>query len=99
MSAKRTQINSAPCRAMLHAWQCTNSVREGRGFVVTFRCIRCGLQKEETLNSRGLVVKGPKYSGYPDGYLEPGSGRVTRERKGAYRLLLIEPISHKTEDS
>lgn len=76
------------CRDLGHAWDPRQARRTDTGFERTMVCLRCEAERKQKLDHRGWPA-GATY-GYPEGYLAPkGSGRMTREDRGAMRLFAL----------
>lgn len=80
-----------------HDWRPASVRRAGRGFYRLEKCSDCGSQREQDLDSRGLVVS--SRVNYVENYLNPpGTGRVDVAGQGVYRIeLLTRLIAGVTE--
>lgn len=58
--------------------------RDGRGFIETLKCGRCGAEKDRYLTKTGLVRKNKMR--YPEGYVRKGEGRVSKAENAAIRM-------------
>lgn len=87
------------CRLRGHAWEQSNSRKEGRLYVVFFDCNRgCGVRKTERWDSRGRIVKAhsvyPKNADGHDMYLST-IGRLDAEARGALRIETLDRRGEK----
>jgi hypothetical protein len=75
------------CRDGGHLWGKPLDI-EGdskRGYIRYFKCRSCEALRDQYLDEHGLVIR--NVLRYPEGYLMPaGSGRLSREGRGAIRL-------------
>lgn len=76
--------NQLVCRDLQHSWSPRTAHREGKGFVRTLVCLRCGSLKHQHLDSEGYILKTSMV--YPTGYLRPGEGRMTRDERATLRV-------------
>lgn len=81
------------CRDIQHSWSPYTAAKmsndRGRhiAFLRTLRCDRCGSFKEQVLSRDGYIV-GTTMK-YPQGYLRPGEGRLTRNDRAELRIRNI----------
>lgn len=77
------------CRELGHNWgPHTANIIDGGGFNRTLRCRRCTTRRHQVLDSVGAVLHNT-YE-YPEGYqMERGTGRVSGDAKGIFRLTSI----------
>lgn len=74
------------CRDLQHSWTPRTASRlpKRSGFIRELGCIRCGSLKEQVLDRDGYIVS--TRMKYPEGYLRPGEGRLTRDDRAGLRL-------------
>jgi len=66
-------------------------------WIVIRRCRRCYTKRHETIDRQGIVLN-VEFE-YPEGYCMPkGSGRVSAEGRGAFRLARIQNFHKKKVD-
>lgn len=72
------------CRDLQHSWSPYTARRDGKGFLRTLKCIRCGATKDQHLDESGYILRSSMI--YPPGYVRPGEGRLTRDERAALRV-------------
>jgi len=74
------------CRDIQHSWSpyTASRIPGQRGFIRTLKCVRCGSKKTQTLSRDGFIVR--SRMAYPEGYLRPNEGRLTRGLRAALRV-------------
>lgn len=72
------------CRDVQHSWGPYTARREEGGYVRTLICGRCGALKDQHLDSEGYILRSSMV--YPQGYLRPGEGRLTRGERAELRV-------------
>lgn len=74
------------CRDLQHAWSpyTASRIPGGRGYIRTLKCVRCGSLKTQILSKNGFIAR--SRMAYPDGYLRPNEGRLTRHDRAALRV-------------
>ena len=74
------------CRDLQHSWSPYTARRLAKraGFLRTLKCVRCGSLKDQTLSNDGFIMR--SRMAYPDGYLRPNEGRLTRMDRAALRV-------------
>lgn len=89
--ADEADLDQLMCRdtGIRHRWDPLNAVRQGREFVETLVCGRCGTTKTRRLTSSGLIKGGTKFA-YADGYVRKGEGRVTKAENAKIRMKSLK---------
>lgn len=80
------------CRNLGHSWRPLRAefkAAEGVYFVA-YLCQRCGAERTQWLDRRGLIVSGAYR--YPDGYEHRKQGRITADGRGALRLEQLHRV-------
>lgn len=72
------------CRDLQHSWTPSTARRIRKGYIRQLVCVRCSAVKEQTLDRQGYIL-GTSMK-YPEGYLRPGQGRLTRDDRADLRL-------------
>lgn len=72
------------CRDLQHSWTPYTAKRDGTGFIRVLKCVRCSALKEQHLDREGYIERTSMK--YPDGYLRPGEGRLTRDERANLRV-------------
>ena len=74
------------CRDIQHSWSpyTASRIPGQRGFIRTLKCVRCGSKKTQTLSRDGFIARSRMT--YPDGYLRPNEGRLSRMDRAALRV-------------
>lgn len=72
------------CRDVQHSWAPHTAGREDGGFIRTLACTRCGALKDQHLDENGYILRTSMI--YPQGYVRPGEGRMTREERAELRV-------------
>ena len=72
------------CRDLQHAWQPQTASKVKGGFVRTLICTRCKTVKKQHLDRDGYITSTSMI--YPEGYVRPGQGRVTKAERADLRL-------------
>lgn len=72
------------CRDLQHSWSPYTAKRMKDGFVRTLRCDRCTALKDQHLDRDGYITR--TSMAYPQGYLRPGEGRMTRDERADLRV-------------
>lgn len=73
------------CRVFLHAWNYVDVQRDGRVFIQSLSCIRCGTMKFIRINSSTGAAITAWYQ-HPEGYLFAEGGHMTPDERAATRL-------------
>ena len=80
--------NQLRCRDLLHSWKPYTATKEKFGFLRTLECERCSAEKVQKLDHKGYIMSTRMV--YPDGYLRPSGGRLTKDERAILRVLNIE---------
>lgn len=72
------------CRDLQHSWSPHTARSEGKGFVRSLLCDRCTAKKEQHLDRNGYITRSVMF--YPENYLRPGEGRMTRKDRAVLRV-------------
>ena len=72
------------CRDLQHSWSPYTAERTDDGFLRTLHCNRCGTLKTQHLSKDGYIESTTMT--YPEGYIRPGQGRLTREERADLRV-------------
>lgn len=73
------------CRDLQHSWSpLTAKSIPGQGYIRTLHCGRCSARKEQRLDRDGYIRDNKMF--YPQGYLRPGEGRLTRQDRAELRV-------------
>jgi hypothetical protein len=83
-------LDYVECRDLGHAWEPRSARRIDKGFERIMLCLRCSTERRQRLDAHGWP-DGATY-GYPDGYLSPGHGRMTRDDRGRLRLRALTEV-------
>lgn len=72
------------CRDVQHSWTPHTAYWENMRIVRVLVCSRCSCEKRQILDREGYIIKSQMR--YPDGYLRPGVGRLTRADRAELRI-------------
>lgn len=72
------------CRDVQHSWAPHAAKRDGTGFLRTLICTRCAALKNQHLDREGYILRTSMI--YPQGYVRPGEGRMTRDERAELRV-------------
>lgn len=79
------------CRELGHLWRPFTAGRHADGgFERVLRCTRCKTKRQQSLNSRGMIMSNQYI--HPEGYLTEGIGRIVGEGRGLLRLESISRV-------
>lgn len=88
MSRRRMRWMADPehliCRDLQHAWKPQTASKVKGGFVRTLVCTRCDTVKKQHLDRYGYITSTSMI--YPQGYIRPGQGRMTKADRADLRL-------------
>lgn len=77
--------NQLLCRDLMHSWTPRTAKKHGQQFIRTLKCGRCDCIKTQILDKKGYIMSSRMT--YPDGYLRPGGGRLTRADRANIRIV------------
>jgi hypothetical protein len=84
-----------PCRDWGHQWRpYTATALPGGSVERVLACGQCGTQRTQVVDPEGYLASSGSY-GYAEGYLMHNVGRMTRDRRAAFRLASTQQLLSK----